>query len=391
MRSENNIENILKKSREAASHLLYRDSSAILVENQEISNVVSKLSDEKVLSDELSKYNHFDSDIAFEKVCEKIHKRKSRSKIVRYVRIASSVAAAIAILFISFQLIEKDSPVIEKIAEQQELKIVIPEGKIKAQLIDNKGITSNIDHTTKEIKVGDNIVKNDPTTSSLSYESVSSQKIEINKLKIPKGGVYQVVLQDGTKVTLNSDSYLEYPTVFNGKRREVKLIGEALFDVAHKKESSFIVKTQRGEVKVFGTVFNVKSYENESTTNVILVNGSVGLSNEVDNVRLAPGESGIIKKSNETIVKKKVNIERSLAWVHNMFDYEDAPMDEIINDLNRCYDVDIQIPTVELRNLLVTFKISKSRSLEEVLITLEKSGVINIVKNENSYSLKYNL
>ena len=119
--------------------------------------------------------------------------------------------------------------------------------------------------------------------SQLSYkekEQQSIKEITWNRLVIPKGNAYELILADGTQVWLNAESELSYPTRFTGNTREVKLKGEAYFKVTKNAEQPFIVKTKEIDIRVLGTSFNVAAYQTDLTTSVTLVEGSVAVSTE---------------------------------------------------------------------------------------------------------------
>lgn len=100
---------------------------------------------------------------------------------------------------------------------------------------------------------------------------------ELTVIETPYGSKSTVNLPDGTKIILNANSRLEYPTQFNSENREVYLEGEGYFDVAKNEKSRFVVKTSDVEIKVFGTVFNIKSYPEEKIIETTLIEGSIAI------------------------------------------------------------------------------------------------------------------
>lgn len=106
------------------------------------------------------------------------------------------------------------------------------------------------------------------TTKSIQPE------IALNTIKVPAGQRVEVTLSDGTHIWLNARSEFSYPASFNGNTREVRLKGEAFFDVAKDRNKKFIVNTGRCEVEVLGTQFNVEAY-NENEFSTALIQGSV--------------------------------------------------------------------------------------------------------------------
>lgn len=361
-----NLNKILEKSRITALSLLHITDKEVRVDEH--------------WDGKLEKYNRYDVDVALDKVLYEIGKKRKRRNNIRLTVATISVAATVAILFITL-----NAPEI-RIEPTTQIDIVLPEHRIMAELSDEAGAVNKIDASTKEVVVGSTILKNDPKHSSISYTELTPSQATLNQLKVPRKGIYKLILQDSTVVILNSDSYLEYPTAFDGKTREVRLVGEALFQVKKNNNSRFIVHTSRGDITVHGTTFNIKSYDNEPMTNVTLVSGSVTVNNDHCVTKMIPNERAVILDS--VITKSTIDIRSEVAWLNNYFDYTDAPLGLVINDLMRCYDVDINLLTTKLNELRVTFYLSKDNSIETVMEVLEKSGVMKVTKTENSYTLQ---
>ncbi|NGM62382.1 FecR family protein [Sphingobacterium sp. SGG-5] len=207
----------------------------------------------------------------------------------------------------------------------------------------------------------------------------------------PRGGQYQITLSDGTKVWLNAETKLTYPSRFTGKARVVELDGEAYFDVAsnsaHGHRIPFIVKTAQQEVEVLGTQFNVNAYADDSAdTRTTLVEGSVRLRMAERMLLLQPGEQGVCNK--QGLDKKKVDVSPYIAWKNNEFIFDETELGEALKMLSRWYDFDISaeghLPTTHLYG-----SISRSKNLAEVLEIMESSGLkFKIERFENRNILK---
>jgi transmembrane sensor len=115
-----------------------------------------------------------------------------------------------------------------------------------------------------------------------------------NTIATPRGGQYQVILPDGTKVWLNAASSLRFPTFFTGKNREVEITGEAYFEVTKNPAMPFKVKTNRAQIEVLGTHFNVMAYDDEKMKTTLL-EGAVNISSGNFSARLKPGQQAQIK------------------------------------------------------------------------------------------------
>ena len=196
-----------------------------------------------------------------------------------------------------------------------------------------------------------------------------------NELIIPKGGEYQVVLADGTKVWLNSASRLIYPQSFMGKERRVVLSGEAFFDVAHDAERPFIVETSRMNVKVLGTRFNVNDYDDNEEVSTTLVNGSVEIvSGDQQAFRLVPGEQAY-GKENE-LEKREVNVRLYTSWIDGKFLFNNTELEEIAKQISRWYDVEIFFSSESVKKVRFTGAIVKFKPLEDLVRMIESTSQV---------------
>ncbi|RKR81803.1 FecR family protein [Mucilaginibacter gracilis] len=179
--------------------------------------------------------------------------------------------------------------------------------------------------------------------ASKSAEIETAAALSYNTITTPKGGQYQVVLADGTKVWLNSVSSISFPTAFTGKERHVEITGEVYFEVAKNKAKPFFVKSGNQEVEVLGTHFNINNYTDEPDAKTTLLEGSVKIKqlNNGITATLQPGQQAIYKSSGFIIVKD-ADIERIVAWKNGMFQINDASIETIMRQAARWYDVDIE-------------------------------------------------
>lgn len=153
----------------------------------------------------------------------------------------------------------------------------------------------------------------------------------VNTITTPNGGMFQLLLSDGTKVWLNAASSITYPVVFHGNRREVNITGEAYFEVTQNKEKPFIVKTAAEEILVLGTSFNVNSYSDEPYVKTSLVEGAVKINTTI----LKPGQAYAHGELTATDVRQDI------AWKAGYFDFDNLPFEQALRQLARWYDVKI--------------------------------------------------
>lgn len=232
----------------------------------------------------------------------------------------------------------------------------------------------------------------------LTYEDgtlitqLNNEKVVHSTIETPRGGQYQITLADGTKVWLNADTKLTYPSHFTGEARVVELVGEAYFEVAQftvqGKRIPFLVKTAQQEIEVLGTQFNIKAYaDEESDTRTTLVEGSVQLHAMGKTLLLHPGEQGM--SNEQELNKKKVEVDQYIAWKNNEFVFEETELKDALKMLSRWYDFDVSLeahfPTTHLYG-----SISRNKNLADVLKIMESSGLkFRIERSGNRNRLIY--
>jgi ferric-dicitrate binding protein FerR (iron transport regulator) len=204
--------------------------------------------------------------------------------------------------------------------------------------------------------------------------SRSGKKVLYNTLSTPRGGKYQVVLPDGSKVWLNAESSLHFPTAFTGNQREVTLTGEAYFEVAKNKEKPFRVKVDGMSINVLGTHFNVNAYSDENTIKTSLLEGSVKIIKNNKSNLLKPGNQAVLNKKQDKIDISDVDMSGVVAWKNGLFQFEGADITTIMREIGRWYNVEI-VYSGKIPNRTFEGKISRSAELSEVLRILELSKV----------------
>ena len=161
----------------------------------------------------------------------------------------------------------------------------------------------------------------------------------------PSGQKSLIILPDGSKVKLNSESYLEYPTQFEGTEREVKLVGEAFFEVQKDPLKPFIVKSGSIDVKVLGTSFNIKAHPYEKNYSVAVATGKVAVSKGIESgsdtliAMLSPDEMVQIDHDNETYKIKKFDTDKVMGWKDGILVFDNDNSKTIIKTLEQWYGV----------------------------------------------------
>jgi len=204
--------------------------------------------------------------------------------------------------------------------------------------------------------------------------SKSSKPVQYFSIVAQKGQKSNVILPDGSKVLLNSESKLVYSTDYNDNDRVLKLEGEAYFEVAKNKHCPFIVEAATMKVEALGTKFNVKAYPNESVVSAILAEGSVKVSNEKDLRILYPNEEIYLdKKSHKFTVYKLDNARESIGWLENKLYFNNTPFADVISNLERIYNINISFKSKRLEKHRFSGMIPNN-SIETVMRILSLSA-----------------
>lgn len=196
-----------------------------------------------------------------------------------------------------------------------------------------------------------------------------------NTISTPAGGQYQVVLADGTKVWLNAESSLKFPTEFQDTVRTIALTGEAYFEVASNKSRPFRVKVGGMEVEVLGTKFNLNGYADEAAVKTTLLEGAVKLVKGAASLLLKPGEQGQSEGTGAPfILVKNADVEQAVAWRYGHFSFEGADVYTVMRQISRWYGVQVRYEGSPTRALFGG-EIERGLNLTQVLAGLSKTNV----------------
>lgn len=321
-------------------------------------------------------------DLVWEKVTSNIDKSK-KLRIVPYLS-----AAAIFFLVVSFGIIAYDSIsktdysfTAERVADDEEATLFLADGSSKALVTSDTDIELN--------KAGQIIVNND----TIKIEQKQDKAIQLNHVVMPYGKQTFLQLPDGTTVHINAGSRLSFPSKFSGTKREVYLVGEALFDVEKNKQKPFIVHTQDMDITVTGTEFNVSAYVNDDFTQTVLVSGLVQVSKNTlfsKKTEIVPGECASFNKTTGEINTSKVNANNITSWVKGYLIFEEEPASNVFVKLERFYDKEIAVGR-GVQEFSFSGKLNLSEDLDKVLETISFASSVRVVKsnrNKNKYIIK---
>ncbi|WP_455510177.1 FecR family protein [Butyricimonas paravirosa] len=350
-------------------------------EGKGVEEMLSELEGMRELFDELKDQGRIENEI---RVIEKFDTEKALSKIKgrrgsKKVSFIPWVAAASVILIVGVSVL---------LLQERKKEIVpfpvterIEPGKATVTLEMASGTKYRLDTLSAVVRNNRANVDFNNRAGVLKIEEqdsiVSGNRIErdYNTISVPYGGTYSVELCDGTKVHLNSGTVFEFPSRFNGSTREVKLKGEAYFEVARNEHKPFVVDVSEMAVKVLGTSFNVKSYVDEPGVYTTLVNGSVSIVREGQPERvIKPGEQAYYNKGVGTLSVAQVDVTEYTSWKDGLFYFKDITLEEILRIVSRWYDLDVFYVNQSARSVVYSGKLPMYSSVDDVLRKFELSG-----------------
>ena len=323
----------------------------LLEQEENGEDLFNTINNKKKLIDSIDEFERHDVKEGWTIFIESISKESRRKMFFRW-KIAASIIVIVTFSSLIFNYYSGN-----KIDTIEVSKQILP-GEPKAFIELSNGTKFNLQDLDEQqqqklaqiagIVVEGNIVRNSKTGYYLKNAP------EFLTLVVPRGGEYQLILSDGTKVWLNADTKLEYPTKFTANNRLVKLTGEAYFSVAKDSNRPFIVNLQNMDIEVLGTEFNVSAYNDDNLIKTTLVEGNVLIKNNSNPVlkdqTLSPGEQLSFDKNENTTEVNKVDVYQYIAWKEGQFVFDHRTLEEITKILGRWYDVDFVFKSDDLKN-----------------------------------------
>lgn len=278
--------------------------------------------------------------------------------------------------------------------EKKELRMMMtsysfPETRSKAALlVFDDGMTVDLAKQNGKIREDGKNLKIANEDHQLVYTSGEKgmEETKYNTLYVPRGGEYQLVLADGTKVWINAESRLRYPEVF-GDTREVFLTGEAYFEVSKDAERPFVVKMEKQTVEVLGTHFNVSAYPGDHVCTT-LAEGRVKVTNGTASVVLHPDEQAVQVDGQEKIEVKEIDASLVISWVKGEYVFKNTELKSIAAQLSRWYNVNIQFENSELEHRRFAGIIYRDEELGFAIEVIERVANVRFVREDDLIYIK---
>lgn len=314
----------------------------------------------------------------FQAVKEKIGAGKTRHsyKKIYWRSIAAAAVIALALLIYDQTAVKKGSAPPEQKALATSHLPVTP-GKDKATLTLADGTVVDLDSsgTGRMAQQGNTSIKIRDGKIIYASNKAGSAEIAYNTITTPRGGQYQVVLPDGTRVWLNATSYIKFPVAFAGNSRVVEVSGEAYFEVARNPSRPFIAKVKDVEVEVLGTHFDIMAYGEEGKIATTLLEGSVRVSRGKEKYAIAPGQQVVWKEDGAFNLNNDVDLEEVVAWKNGKFHFNNADIKTIMRQIARWYDVDVEYQNVEA-DIRLGGIVSRKEDIRQLLDYFETTGKV---------------
>src|SRR5436190_3471472 len=294
-----------------------------------------------------------------------------------WLRLAAAAVFVLAV--IGAYLLVNQHPVELPVANNQHQTNDILPGGNKAVLT----LSDRSDINLESVSNGTIVTEGDTKISKLNdgqlvYNILEEKPTQVlyNTVTTPRGGHYQLLLSDGSKVWLNSASTIRFPVSFAGDTRKVEVSGEAYFEVAKDPSRPFKVDVAgKNEVEVLGTHFNINSYEDSGSITTSLLEGRVKVTSlkTGESKLITPGQQAQLNENGQIAIHK-ADIDKVMAWKNGYFNFDGADTRIVMQFVSRWYDVDVvyegKIPQKEFVG-----EIEKNLNLSQVLKILEKNDL----------------
>ena len=240
---------------------------------------------------------------------------------------------------------------------------------------------------------GKKIDISDTTFLAFIQKDVTSEKKDeevtealYHTITIPRGGEYDLILSDGSRLRMNSESEVRVPVTFDKEQREIFMKGEIYFDVVRDSLAPFVVHTRQGDIRVLGTSFNVRDYQDEDFLETTLVDGKIAFERECASSYLKPGEQLRLNKEDGTIMVGAVDVLLYCSWKDGRFVLKKQRLEEIMNTIARWYNIEVFYESSSVKDILFTGNIKRYSDLEQVVNMLKLINKIDIeIKDRNVF------
>ena len=296
----------------------------------------------------------------------------------RYLPIAASVVILLFAGWWGFRHVDKNTEIPAEVFAK--IEPITP----RAVLVLSSGKQIDLAESHEQITEQNGMIVEVDSSGEIRYQGTDLQSEEIiyNKVIVPRSGEYFVTLCDGSKVWLNADTEFEFPANFSETIREVRLKGEAYFQVAKDCQKPFIVKSGEYQLQVYGTEFNLNTYHTDRIE-AVLVKGSIGFRANAGckEIVLQPEQLGIANTGNGKTEVQDVDVYPYIAWKNKDMVFVNERLESIMEKIERWYDVNVFFQNERLKDLRFYGDMKRYSDIREILAYLEKSSDVRFQVN----------
>lgn len=302
---------------------------------------------------------------------------KKHTRVIWIKRMAVA-AVVLGVLIVGSVLFYKDGKKVATIAnskqQEERFRNDVAPGQNGAILTLSDGKTIVLDTANNGSLAEEHGTEITKKNGQISYNHQSGgSAVLYNTMTTPRGRQFKLVLADGSRVWLNAESSITYPTAFAGKERKVSVTGEAYFEIAHNPQMPFIVEKGEVRVQVLGTHFNFNSYEDENSIDVTLLEGALKVSRKRASGLIRPGQQAQVKEREIKLIND-ADINTVMAWKNGLFVFKGRDINALMKQLSRWYDVEV-VYDKKVDDLFYA-TVPRNTNLSDLLKALEFTGKV---------------
>ena len=305
----------------------------------------------------------------------KVRKLPSWKWGVRYAAVVLVLLSAGVYYWWNSEEVREEVPVLYQIAAGTTgARLTLGDGSVVDVLKDRAVELKEVD--------GTKIVTDSIGIDYSTQETVDTAEV-MNTVQTLTGMEYMLTLSDGTRVFLNAETKLKFPTKFRKEERVVVLEGEAYFEVRKDATHPFIVKANDVDVKVLGTSFNLRSYSDENSIATTLVSGKVAVSAGENSEEIVPGEQAVYMKETGKMEVKPIDVTLYTAWHTGKFIFRNETLEEMMSYLSRWYGVKYRFIDEGAKKLQIGARLDRYNNMNPIIEMLKKTGLVTITQVDN--------
>ena len=305
----------------------------------------------------------------------KVRKLPSWKWGVRYAAVVLVLLSAGVYYWWNSEEVREEVPVLYQIAAGTTgARLTLGDGSVVDVLKDRAVELKEVD--------GTKIVTDSISIDYSTQETVDTAEV-MNTVQTLTGMEYMLTLSDGTRVFLNAETKLKFPTKFRKEERVVVLEGEAYFEVRKDATHPFIVKANDVDVKVLGTSFNLRSYSDENSIATTLVSGKVAVYAGENSEEIVPGEQAVYMKETGKMEVKPIDVTLYTAWHTGKFIFRNETLEEMMSYLSRWYGVKYRFIDEGAKKLQIGARLDRYNNMNPIIEMLKKTGLVNITQVDN--------